>query len=217
MRKTKTLELEKKMSNSPVDVIHSIKEHGGAISWIHHNTISRDMPIFVQRVMIVDVPPLGCQAMIPLPHIEHFVNKDRKIRVTLENGLKLCIGLLPQWTPRGLDVIGHMKDLIEVVVNRDVHSSVTITIPHHELILQTRNIDVVDWPNKRKTPQATQRNRETRLPQRFKSNLLNHSVRVLFLRSANLELCFSRSLLRKKLYVVGYNMNINLDKKENKT
>ena len=74
-----------------------------------------------------------------------------------------------------------MKDLIEVVVYRDVHSLVTITIPHHELILQTRDINVVDWPNKRKTPQATQWNRETRLPQRFKSNPLNHGVRVLFL------------------------------------
>jgi hypothetical protein len=83
------------MWNSPIDVIHSIKEKGGAISWIHHNAISGYMPIFVQRVVIVDMPKPGCQPMVALPHIEHFVNKDSKVGVSLENGIKLCIGLLP--------------------------------------------------------------------------------------------------------------------------
>ena len=177
------------MSNSPVDII---EEEGSAISWIHHNTISRDMPIFVQRVMIIDVPPPSCQSMVPLPHVEHFVNKDSKVGVSLESCIKLWIDLMPEWTPRGLDVIGDMKDLIKVVVWRDVHSSVTITITHYELILQTRNINIVDGPNKRKTSQTTQWNRETGLPKRFESNPLNNSVGVLFLRSPYQKLSIIR-------------------------
>ena len=83
------------MLNSPIDIIHGIKEEGGAISWIHQYTISPYMPIFVQRVMLVDVPPPRCQPMVTLPHVEHVANKVSKVRVFFENGIKLCIGLLP--------------------------------------------------------------------------------------------------------------------------
>lgn len=76
-----------------------------------------------------------------------------------------------------------------------------------------RNINVVDWPNKRKTPQATQWNRETRLPKRLESHLLNHGVRVLLLRSPNLELGFIRILLIKRSNAVGNKRNINLQEK----
>ena len=67
------------MPNSPVYVIHSIQKNGGAVSWIHDDTVSRDMPFFVQRVMLVDVPPPSCQTMVPLPHKEHFVHKMSKV------------------------------------------------------------------------------------------------------------------------------------------
>jgi hypothetical protein len=67
------------MPNSSVDVIHSIKKDGDAISWIHNDTVSRIMPVFVQRVMLVDVPPPSCQMMVPVPPIEHFVHKASKV------------------------------------------------------------------------------------------------------------------------------------------
>ena len=33
--------------NLPIDVIHGIQEDRGEISWIHDNTVNRDMPIFI--------------------------------------------------------------------------------------------------------------------------------------------------------------------------
>ena len=94
-RRKKTKHNNTKCQNSPIDVIYSIKEDGSAISWIHNNTINRDMPILVQQVMLVDVPPPSCQPMVPFPHLEHFFHKMRKVGVSLDNGIKFCIGLLP--------------------------------------------------------------------------------------------------------------------------
>ena len=73
--------------NSPVDVIHGIKEDGGAISWFHDNTVNKDMLIFVQRVMLVNVPPPSRQPMVSLPHEEHFADKVSKVGFILEHGI----------------------------------------------------------------------------------------------------------------------------------
>jgi hypothetical protein len=45
--------------------------------------------------MLVDVPPPSCQMMVPVPPIEHFVHKASKVWVSLENDIKICIGLQP--------------------------------------------------------------------------------------------------------------------------
>ena len=84
-----------KCQHLPLDVIHSIKEDDGVISWVHDNTVNGDVPIFVQRVMFVDVPPPRYQPMVPLPHVEHIFRKVSKVGIFLENGIKLVIGLLP--------------------------------------------------------------------------------------------------------------------------
>jgi hypothetical protein len=42
--------------NLPIDVIHGIQDYRGGISWIHNNTVNIDMPIFIQRVMFINVP-----------------------------------------------------------------------------------------------------------------------------------------------------------------
>jgi hypothetical protein len=48
--------LAKKKQNSPIDIFHGIQEDSGAIPWIHHNAVNRYMPIFIEQVMLVDVP-----------------------------------------------------------------------------------------------------------------------------------------------------------------
>ena len=143
-----------KCQNSPANVIHGIKKDNGAISRVHDNTVNRDVPILVQRVMLVNMPPPSYQPMIPRPHIEQFVRKVNKVGDFLENGIELVIGLMSYWTPRGSDVVRDMEDFIEVIVWRNVHSPVTITINLHKLIFQTSDINVVDGSNKRKTSQS---------------------------------------------------------------
>lgn len=66
---------EKKNQNSPVDVIHGIKEDKCVIFWIHNNIVNAYVLIFVQHMMFVNVPPPSCQPMIPLPYVEHFIRK----------------------------------------------------------------------------------------------------------------------------------------------
>ena len=77
------------------DVIHGIQEDGCGISWIHDNTINGDVPIFIQRVMFIDVPPPSQQTMVILPHVEHLAKKVSKVRIILEHGVEFLIGLLP--------------------------------------------------------------------------------------------------------------------------
>jgi hypothetical protein len=67
------------LPNSSVYVIHSIQKNGGGVYWIYAVTINRDMSFFVQRLMLVDVPPPNCQTLVPLPHEEHFVHKMSKV------------------------------------------------------------------------------------------------------------------------------------------
>ena len=57
--------------------------------------------------------------------------------------------------------MGGMKHFIKVVVRRDIHGTVTVTVTHNKLILQTDDIDLADGPNKRKILQAAQWNRKS--------------------------------------------------------
>jgi hypothetical protein len=84
-----------KCQNAQIDVIHDIKEDGGAVFWVHNNTVDKDVSIFVYGMVLVNVPKPNRQSMISLPHKEHLANKMREVGVSLENGIKLCIGLLP--------------------------------------------------------------------------------------------------------------------------
>lgn len=55
-----------------------------------------------------------------------------------------------------------MKVFIEVVVvRRDVHGLVSMRITHDELMFQSIDIKLVDEPNKKKTLQLAQWNKET--------------------------------------------------------
>ena len=103
-----------------MDVIHAIQQDCGAIFWIHNNKVYKDMPILIEQVMLVNMPPPSCETMVPLPHVEYFARMVRNVRVILEHGVKFRIGLLPQWTPRGVDIIGDKENLIEVVVGGDI-------------------------------------------------------------------------------------------------
>ena len=87
-----------------------------------------------------------------------------------------------------MDVIGDIEHLIEVVVGRDIQSSVTLTVTHDEFIFQPSDINLVDGTNKWKTMQAAQWDRETQLKKGFDSNPVNHNIRVFFLCSPNQKL-----------------------------
>ena len=113
--------------------------------------------------MLINMPPPSCETMVPLPHVEYFSRKVSKVMVILEHGIEIHIGLLPQWTPRGVDIIRDRENLIEVVVGGDIQSSVTVTVTHDELIFLSGDINFVDGTNQLKTSQAAQWNRETRL------------------------------------------------------
>ena len=82
--------------NLPIDVIHDIQEDCGAIFWIHNNIVHRDMPILIQQVMLINMPPPSCETMVPLPHVEHFAKEVSKVRAILEHSVEIYIGLLPQ-------------------------------------------------------------------------------------------------------------------------
>lgn len=56
MKETMKQELKKQWKNnknSPIDVFHGIQEDCGAISWIHNNPVNKDIPIFVQWMMLL--------------------------------------------------------------------------------------------------------------------------------------------------------------------
>jgi hypothetical protein len=82
--------------NLPIDVIHGIQKDCGRISWIHNNTINRDMPFFIQRMMLINVPPACCQSVVPLPHKEYLARKMSKIIVILDHRFEFFNGILPK-------------------------------------------------------------------------------------------------------------------------
>ena len=49
--------IRKKTLNLIIDVIHGIQKDCDGISWIYDNTINRGMPIFIQKMMLINVPP----------------------------------------------------------------------------------------------------------------------------------------------------------------
>lgn len=55
----------KKTLNLTIDVIHGIQKDCDRISWIYDNTINRGMSIFIQQMMLINVPPQSRQTMIP--------------------------------------------------------------------------------------------------------------------------------------------------------
>jgi hypothetical protein len=70
---------------SPIDVIHSIEEDCSGAPWIHDNAVNGYMPIFVERVMLINVPRPRCQTMVPLPDEEHLASKVGKVGVISEH------------------------------------------------------------------------------------------------------------------------------------
>ena len=90
-----TIKENKKKTDLPVDVIHGIKKDGNTVSRVDNNAVHRDVPIFVHRMMLVNVSKPSRQAMIPLPHEKHLANKLREVGILLEHAIKLIIGLLP--------------------------------------------------------------------------------------------------------------------------
>jgi hypothetical protein len=70
-------------------------------------------------------------------------------------------------------ILSDNEDLIKIVVGRHVQGTVTVTVTHDKLVFQLRDINIVDGPNKRKTLQTAQWNRETRFVKRFDSNPVN--------------------------------------------
>ena len=93
--KNKKINKEMKKQNSLISVIHSIQEDCGAVPWIYDNTVNRFMPIFVERVMLVDVPRSSRQTMVPLPYKEHLAINMDKIIIILKHGIELSIRLIP--------------------------------------------------------------------------------------------------------------------------
>ncbi len=85
----------KEEQNSPIDVIHGIQENSGGIPRIHNDAVNRDMPIFVKRVMLVDMPPPSRHTMVPLPNKEHLPSKVGEVGVITEHGIELFISLFP--------------------------------------------------------------------------------------------------------------------------
>ena len=126
--------------------------------------------------------------MVRLPLAEYLANKMSKIRVILQHGVKFCIGILLEWTPRAMDVIEDMENLIQIVVGRDIQGTVTVTIIHNAFAFQPSDINLVNEPNKWKTTQATQWNRKTRLKKIFDSNPVNYNIKLLFFQSPNQKL-----------------------------
>jgi hypothetical protein len=84
IQNTKQTRKTKNLTNVPVDIIHHIKEDGGAVSGVHNNAIDGNVPIFVHGMVLVNVPKPSRQSMIALPHKEHLANKVREVRVILE-------------------------------------------------------------------------------------------------------------------------------------
>lgn len=60
----KTMVWRKQNKISYVDVIYGINEDIGAISRVYDNTVNGDVPIFVQRMMLINVPLPNCQPMV---------------------------------------------------------------------------------------------------------------------------------------------------------
>jgi glycerol-3-phosphate responsive antiterminator len=66
MRIQKTMKLEKRTKkrtrkiylNLHIDVIHDIQKDCGGISFIHNNIVKRDVPILIQRTVLINIPPL---------------------------------------------------------------------------------------------------------------------------------------------------------------
>ena len=85
--------LRMKKPNSPINVIHGIQENCDCIPRIHDNAVNRDMPIFVERMMIIDVSPPCGQTMVPFPHIEHLANKLSKDELSSKHGIETFIRL----------------------------------------------------------------------------------------------------------------------------
>jgi hypothetical protein len=135
----------------PVDITHGVEEEGGAIPRVNDNTVDAYMPILVGGVELIDVPPPSTEAMIAFLDKKHFLHKRSEVRVVAQPFFKISVGLLPCWRPRSFDILCDEKVLVKVVVWRDVHSSVPITIAHHKFILEACDIHLIDGPDKRKT------------------------------------------------------------------
>lgn len=138
----------KTCQNSPINVIHDIKEESNVLSWVHDNMVNEDVLIFVQWVMLVDVHPPSCQPMISPPTHRTFCPQNEQTQSPIgkwhrrRNKPPAIMGFKRPWCRRRHE--GPHRGCC-------MDSSVTIMMTYHELTFQTSNINIVDGPNKKKT------------------------------------------------------------------
>ena len=93
------------------------------------------MPIFVKAMKHIYVPPPCNQAMDAIPHKEHLALEIDKIGVVQELDPKLVVGILPIGTPRYNNVIKDAKDLVDIVIDGQIHHLVSFSVSHYKLVL----------------------------------------------------------------------------------
>ena len=133
--------------------------------------------------------------MVTLPHKKHLVHEVGKIVIHEEFLLKHQICLFPQVTTQGGNIFENIEDNIGIIVDGDIHGSVSFPLTIYKLVLKPLDIHLIDQLNKRQRAQSAQRDRKMRLRKRLDLEPLDHRVGVLLLGLAQCVLKSEQGLL----------------------
>ena len=75
-----------------INIIHGIKKNTILYVSIENDAINKDVPILVKAVILVDMLPLGGDAMVAFVDVEHFAREVSKVLVCHLKLLKAIVG-----------------------------------------------------------------------------------------------------------------------------
>ena len=142
--------------------MHGIHESARVILGLHDHAIGPEVPLLLLLMAPINVTEPSKESMVPLPNKEHPPLQGIKIALLLEEPLECLILLPPQRAPRSHNLLCDLLGAAEVVVDGDVHASVTLAVAIHELILQSLHVHLIDGADKGKADELAERNLEPR-------------------------------------------------------